>query len=615
MRDDMLFIDGELVDMDDNTKVTLNYKSNIFSDLSKIVSNNSYTIKLPGTVHNQRIFGHADLPASGSTYPRVFHKARYFRNGVEILSDALAVLISSGETFDVALTWGNAAVFEPLVKSEKKLNELTDTGDYLIWSKSVGYGMYNSDNYLYSQANYGVDLNADGVNVWALPSVRVRWIISLIEKEYGLKINIPYPQSILTDSLMVMCDSLKESDMIFKTNPVELELIKTIGAEYITKFEFKKRDNIQNEKYGEVRKLGQISSYLPMRAMEETILSVDISVSFDSIVLNPASTSLVVRQEEADGSSQEKAILGYASLTDVVGIVYSGSIKIKTTYDSRFYFEVRVQQNHTFINKVNKFDIKFYMKAERDIEYNERLPIIPNLIPMKCIDFLKNITQMVGLFAVPDADGRSISFFDVKRIYENRSKAINATSRVVAETKENKPRSIKYTIDGLARNNRFNYKKDDSVVGDYSGVITVADETIGFEKDAVRMEFSATDTLSTETGVVSIPIYAYGKDEVVERKSIQPRVLREVPRNQKSALSFLDMGWKQLLKEYYSLYQSVVSSPIIITEKIELSDIELKELDMTIPFYLGQYGRYYAIISVKAEDTGICECQLLQLEV
>ncbi|MEG1334703.1 MAG: hypothetical protein RSD11_13715, partial [Bacteroides sp.] len=119
MRDDMLFIDGELVDMDDNTKVTLNYKSNIFSDLSKIVSNNSYTIKLPGTVHNQRIFGHADLPASGSTYPRVFHKARYFRNGVEILSDALAVLISSGETFDVALTWGNAAVFEPLVKSEK----------------------------------------------------------------------------------------------------------------------------------------------------------------------------------------------------------------------------------------------------------------------------------------------------------------------------------------------------------------------------------------------------------------------------------------------------------------------------------------------------------------
>ena len=45
MRNDMLFIDGKLVDLDDNTKITLNFKSNIFTDLSKIVSNNSYTIK------------------------------------------------------------------------------------------------------------------------------------------------------------------------------------------------------------------------------------------------------------------------------------------------------------------------------------------------------------------------------------------------------------------------------------------------------------------------------------------------------------------------------------------------------------------------------------------
>lgn len=29
MRNDMLFIDGKLVDLDDNTKITLNFKSNI----------------------------------------------------------------------------------------------------------------------------------------------------------------------------------------------------------------------------------------------------------------------------------------------------------------------------------------------------------------------------------------------------------------------------------------------------------------------------------------------------------------------------------------------------------------------------------------------------------
>lgn len=612
MRNEMLFIDGELVDMNDNTKITLNYKSNIFSDLSKIVSNNSYTIKLPTTVHNQRIFKHADLPASSSTYPRFFHKARYFRNGVEILSDALAVLISSGGTFDIALTWGNSSVFEPLVKSEKKLNELTDSGEFLVWNKEAGYGQLGEGNYLYSQANYGVDMNASGANVWALPVARVRWVIGLIEKEYGIKMNIPYPQNSLTDSLMIMCDSQKESDEILKKNPVELEFIRTIGAEYVTKFEFKKKDNIQNEKYGEVVKLGQISSYFPRRVMEETILEVSASAVFDSFVpLN--SSSFVVIQEEADGTFREELFPGFF-IVNSQNIEFSGYIKINTTIDSRFYFEIRVKQGHLFVDSVTRFDIKFYMKSERDVQYNERFPIVPNLIPMKCIDFLKNITQMVGLFAIPDADGKSISFFSVDKIYLNIHKAINVTNRVVAETKENKPRSIKYAIDGLARNNRFDYKKDESVLGDYSGVITVADETIDFEKEAVNMSFAATDTISVESGV-TIPLYGYGMDGAIERKSIEPRIFREDWRNMKSALSFFGLEWKRLLKDYYSRYQKVVSSPIIITEKIDLSDIELKELDMTVPFYLGQYGRYYAIISVKAEDTGICECQLLQLEV
>lgn len=43
MRNEMLFIDGELVDLGES-KITLKSQSNLLSDLSKIVSNNSYTI-------------------------------------------------------------------------------------------------------------------------------------------------------------------------------------------------------------------------------------------------------------------------------------------------------------------------------------------------------------------------------------------------------------------------------------------------------------------------------------------------------------------------------------------------------------------------------------------
>ena len=101
MRNDMLFIDGKLVDLDDNTKITLNFKSNIFTDLSKIVSNNSYTIKLPKTIRNQRIISHAELPSADSGYPRKYHDARYFRNGVEVIPTAKAVLISISDKIEI----------------------------------------------------------------------------------------------------------------------------------------------------------------------------------------------------------------------------------------------------------------------------------------------------------------------------------------------------------------------------------------------------------------------------------------------------------------------------------------------------------------------------------
>ena len=622
MRDDMLFIDGELVDMDDNTKVTLNYKSNIFSDLSKIVSNNSYTIKLPGTVHNQRIFGHADLPASGSTYPRVFHKARYFRNGVEILSDALAVLISSGETFDVALTWGNAAVFEPLVKSEKKLNELKDSGEYLVWNKEAGYGNYEQGNYLYSKANYGVDMNADGANVWAFPAVRIPFIIGLIENEYGVKINIPYQQNTLTNRLLTLCETKKESDLVLKNNPFKLAF-RRLGLGLIDRYIMFTQSSDQSTNYiGEVFDVTvgrEAYSVFKQKSKSDSMnLSCSATIKASGVsIVEPNNTFIEVLHKKSDGTELTRRFSGYASLTSPLSIDITFQTEFQSDENSELFFKVIPQPGATISDDV-LFTSNIWFKAGGNIGYGGRFPIIPNLPNIKVVDFLKNITQMVGLFASPNISDKSISFFNVDKIIGNKRYAIDVTTRVIAETKENRPRGIKYTIDGLARNNRFDYKRNDELKGDYSGVITVADETIYFEKDAVKMEFGASDEYR---GLAEVPIYEYDKDGKINEKNIDARIFAEEGWSGKSELHFDSetspdsLSWNELIPKYYRGYQEIVSSPIIINEKIELTDIELKTLDMTIPFYLGQYGRYYAIISVKAEDTGICECQLLQLEV
>ena len=85
MKDEQLYIDGELADIDENTKITLNYKSNLFRDVTKIVSNNSYTVKLPKTVRNMKIFKHVKLD---DRFPYKEHSVKYLRSGVEVIKNA-----------------------------------------------------------------------------------------------------------------------------------------------------------------------------------------------------------------------------------------------------------------------------------------------------------------------------------------------------------------------------------------------------------------------------------------------------------------------------------------------------------------------------------------------
>ena len=116
MRNELLYVgaNNKLVDMDDSTNITLKYKNNIFTDIGKIVSNTSYTIKLPNTVRNQSAFLHADLPSCQYSVASFYLDARYIRNGVEIIKGAKIYLIGTSDVFETALIWGNATQFSSI---------------------------------------------------------------------------------------------------------------------------------------------------------------------------------------------------------------------------------------------------------------------------------------------------------------------------------------------------------------------------------------------------------------------------------------------------------------------------------------------------------------------
>ena len=63
-----LYINGEAVDLKPDATTTLNYKSNLLGDISKITSSNSQTIQCPKTTRNRKIFDNPPMcPISDTT--------------------------------------------------------------------------------------------------------------------------------------------------------------------------------------------------------------------------------------------------------------------------------------------------------------------------------------------------------------------------------------------------------------------------------------------------------------------------------------------------------------------------------------------------------------------
>ena len=195
-----LYIDGQLVNIG-RSDITLEWKSVMLSDISKIKSNHSYTIKLPMTSNNRRVFNAAEDAAHDAhvfandgrlTIGRRM-RARYYCNGVDLLGDASAFLIGvEGDCYKVVLTWGRLSVLEDVISEDRNLPEIFDNDEteptMVYWEKWSEERISDAlgDNVIwvpYTKTKYG-DISLGYCH--ELPSLKVTWIIDKIFRKYGI---------------------------------------------------------------------------------------------------------------------------------------------------------------------------------------------------------------------------------------------------------------------------------------------------------------------------------------------------------------------------------------------------------------------------------------------
>ena len=607
MTRDELYINNTKADLN-KTDITLSYKSNLLTDISKIISNRSYTIRLPKTAKNLALIECSHLPSSISRYPYLKHKGTLLRNGIEMIKNANVVLLETSETIEVALTWGNVTNFAGVVNDGKKLTDIThgtvEGVDWVIWSNK------GSNSAQFPLIDYG--FNSGDPNVWYHPVVTVKWILDKIQEQSGVTFNFPSDKLTVINKMIIPLLTRNDSEELYSKYPINL-VGTGIGRDNRVVNYFGLNINFNGDdtqrKYGETIDYQQLNSTVKAYRIsydsdkshiKGTVMTVfrstTISIDYLTVELWMDRTSIATFRPISYQVNNNLWTVGFN--IDCTFNTSAGQTISLGLLSGRGYFSSASDAG-------SNTNLNLTLSARGEISFGEKFPIVPNLPDIKQIDFIKAVASMVGLFALPDGEN-GIKFIPFDNLSANKSKAVDWTNRVIMAYNSVTPRNLQYTLDNIAQNNWFRYKEDDNVMGNYDGNIQVDDATIEYERDAITLPFSA---CSTKGGVAYIPLYSYNEEGELEYNKTNPRIL--LLDGTKGI--FKGLEWTTLIANNYQTYKGLINDAKVVTEYIRLNSIELRDLEMDIPVYLAQYGCYLAIIEITTKENDICECKLLKL--
>lgn len=680
MKDQQLYIDGQLVDTDEKTKITLNIKSNLLRDVSKMASNSTFTVKLPKTVRNQRIFEHADIVQSATDFQYKTHDARYVCNGVEIISYGRAVLLAATESFEITIVWGLFPKLTELISAGTTLNQLQSDAkilyqtenplsdyntadgylyagiDWLIHDNTVDYTWRSSSSML-QPAGTGRDWNSGGSSTGTSfvgnqtneqttkhPVVRVPWLIDLIRQNTGIEFKWGDAENEYIKTLIVPLIARKSNELTFTNDSYDataqgLEMYGTGAISIVTNTD----SNVFNNA------AGSTSTVLEVKADANVIFDVAFKWQFDLTGAHRNSYSargdtyalsaLYWVKMTITGTQQKEYVIGRSSGFKAItvpnnwqGIVVFedkgyGKIEVKQgdTITFEFYRNGKTMKSVQFLGGT----IKATLSSDEDVPSGGYYPIAYNLPKIKVIDFVKFLAVITGTFPLQSqSSDRVVSFLPFTAVWDNVSKAVDWTRRIVPNGAENKPKELSYKFD-YVQNNWYKWKQDDTVVGNYDGNLVVEDNTLEVEKTIFEFPFAASDGNNVPCYEVKQTASSGGtfggnsqssedsdtstEDNEPSYKACKDRILRLYADDDGKAQAMFDINMQDILAEKYAELSRTLNAAKIIKERVRISNVELLQFDETLPVYLAQYGSYFAITEIKGGDNGYADVTMIQL--
>jgi len=560
-----LKIDGKVVDLADNSNITLQKNSNVLGSVDKIQTSRSFTIVLPFSLNNKNIFGHLELPSISNSFLTEYKTAILEVEGVFIFNGK-AVLLSIGKDgYEIVLTFGELSGLISLISDKKTIAELGLTEIFTDW-KNTAPDLTTKQNY----GIYAYYTSNDGLipsQRQKTPVINIGFLLQQIAAYYGLSI---------TSSLDLSNDYL-----------------------LLTKINNAKNDNtnaivIQKSAFGYTNSNNLSPNILPVLfsypLVSQWVIQVNSIDNIETLNFHCAIDSGVGTLVKSDNTGVIEEIGSFTSNGDF-------SVAANTIVPGEFFHIMAETGNPNWIlsctvgllaDKSFPLTGKLYYKwGEQftDMDY----PLFANC-DFTALELLKHIQITNGLFAKQGEVSNAFVFdsFDVLNSKEN---AQDFSKQFISIEKS------EFTFENWAKKNIFKYGKNaEYLTDDYNkGEFDLAYYGLSDENNI-------STPFATAENTIPLGIRQYGYDG----ETITDNNLDVIYCKLNEAIQLVAVPFDEILSTKYAVLINKLQNMRICTINLKFTQLQYKNFKENQPIYIKQTGKYfYPITGDFNPNTGI----------
>lgn len=660
---DILFIEGEPMDMAEDKAVTLTFKSPLLTDVSKQAANYSQTINLPRTPKNETLLGlPLHLSETGGKAGFRFEKrpARLDRNGITIAEGDVYLLDSSGDAISVAFIFGRIPLLERLKESEATINDLANIGAMTpaTWSIAVSKNIV-ANQFIFPLYNSGVStdkMEEAGVGYYGAVSV-----LYLLIGITGGRVSFSEKAEEIISDLWLMCAKANDSDYTANLSRTRLTPTTSTASsagpnvEKIGQTEMKAYDVIPyfsgetqyNGQYGEIVE-ASVSGYsrLAYQATADQTLTIypnalklqfRSATEYDLITIPRLQFARLVALVYNPDTGETRRVYG-SKVTQFGRDSSADTSSAKgylLTFDEEFAFEIKegeqvqlrvmlpLATDDSGVPQLRKFSGNgvLYKSSSlgEPIALGEIYHPAGNLPDIKPIDFLKGLSAMLGLYVTADANGLYVG--TLNEVFDNLAGAQDWSERLVIGEKGGLISHHYFSVgDYKAQRNVIAFKEDNNdpdkdKISESARKVVLSCENAGLEheKTLVTLPFAQTNKNAMRHYTFK-PAESEDEPAEVDRKELAPRIVRlyyNIIGN--VCADNAGLTGTELQSVNYRALQNLIRQPHRIKVAMKLTTIDLLALDMERPIYLAQFGQYFLVEEVQTTSSDICEVTLIKI--